>query len=187
MRVTCAPLPPTGGTGGTGTMTGDAGVMNSAMCPATEPMDGSMCMSMGFVQCTYGANQCQCFGGNWNCGAGGGFMNQDGGMGGFMNGNDPSCPNMTPPAGGACTNEGTTCSYRGPDCTCTNSAWECEMGGFMRQDGGGFMNQDGGMGNGGNCPAQEPEDNSDCTNDQAGMTCDYGGTSCGCFGGGWRC
>jgi hypothetical protein len=75
------------------------------------------------------------------------------------------------------------CDYRRNDCVCESGAWSCD--GFTQgndDDDADAGTTDNG---GGSCPAQEPEDDSDCS--EPGTMCDYGQNSCGCFGGAWRC
>lgn len=63
----------TAGTGGRGGfMRGDGGVPMMLMCPATQPMDGTMCMGGGFggrgMSCMFGDTSCRCRRGMWRCG-----------------------------------------------------------------------------------------------------------------------
>jgi hypothetical protein len=61
------------GTGGFGGFNRDGGMPMMLVCPATQPMDGDMCMGGGFggfgrgMSCMFGDTSCRCRRGMWRC------------------------------------------------------------------------------------------------------------------------
>src|SRR5262245_38582666 len=55
-----------GASGSSGAPPVDGSAGGSGTCPPMQPNNNSMCTSPGLF-CPFGANQCNCFGGNWDC------------------------------------------------------------------------------------------------------------------------
>jgi len=101
-------------------------------------------------------------------------------------GANADCPAAPPADNSDCSVQGAECTYGAGSCGCRRGTWRCsDVGdaGSTGSGGGGAGVIDGGSG--ADCPATAPDDNSSCT--AAGAECDYGDTSCGCYGGAWRC
>jgi hypothetical protein len=88
------------------------------VCPATEPANGSACMS-GRGDCEFGARVCDCNDDVWACW-------------------DPSdCPAAVPAPDSACPVVGMECPYGGggDECDCEDSGWDCDDE-LLEADGG---------------------------------------------------
>jgi hypothetical protein len=120
---------PVPGTGGMGFPFGTGGAAAMFMCPATQPMDGAMCMPGGggffgrSTSCPYGNMTCRCrrSSGTWTCAMP--MMPPTNDDGGVDSGN---CPAQEPTDNGACPQSaGASCHYGSTTCNCYANTWHC--------------------------------------------------------------